>query len=73
MEVISWSEYIAAFSAVIMVASFAWGIYSGKKKATMDVERIAAENRLALAQEEKNKIERDKLQFQIDQMNKPTD
>ncbi len=70
MEVISWSEYIATFSAFVMVLSFCWNIYSSRKKSALIKKQTDAENRTADAQEESNKIERDKLQYQIDVMNK---
>lgn len=70
MEVISYSEYIAAFSAVIMVISFAWGIYAGKKRAARESENTLAIKRLADAKDKANQIERDKLQAQLDAMKK---
>lgn len=73
VEVIGWSDYITAFSVLIMLLSFLWGIYSSKTKSNLIAKENALKERLAFAQEEANKIEREKLQLQIDLMNGSND
>ncbi len=60
---------IAAFSAAVMLATFFWGTYADKKKSGIIKRETESRNRATLAQETKNAIERERLQFQIDSIN----
>lgn len=65
-----WGVYIAAFSAAIMCMSFAWSIYSSRKKSRLIAIETKETKRLADEQAESNRIERQKLQLEIEKMNK---